>query len=812
MILRSVHLVNFRLHADSMIHFAPNGVSGLAGSNEAGKSTVIEGVCWGLFGADALRGSKDSLRWKRATARRQAEVTVVFEVGGKQYEINRTESDATLFEGPGRTRVAAGTTAVNKYVPATVLGMSYEEFSSSYLCKQRDLNRLQLLRGTPRRQFMLSVLGIGKIDEAIDEARAIKNALKSEVSGLSAGLGERAPLEAEQSAAAVAIAQATADLATARELQAQAKQAAENAAGQLAASEQLAKRYAEAQQQVTAATQAAEAALREFQRVTAQLTALAAAQARVDAAAPYLAPLPMLIEELTELPRAQLLAGQRADLTAQRDRAEREAKHAAEVIADAQRQAAFYIGDDALARITDELEAAGKELDKLRVERTIAISKAQTELAAAQADAKKNARARDLMRAEGENGSCPVCTRRLAEHYQMVLTEITRAGHEIAERADSIGLRLIGLKHRSEREVELMVALEDLVPRGTDAQQKRADAELARKCIARETPFLTDRTNEQKRLEEKLLELPAVAFDDEALAYVQGEVKRLQELAKQIEPDRVKVAQRDQLHAELAERDATRLSTARHVEKCTNAMLDVGFDEAAHHKLWVHEQNASLKSWSTQQEAARAEEKLTAATSRNDRAVLALSQYDSRAEALTALKADLRNHERTAEMLAEFRTAAAGKIRPEMEALVSGFVNLLTEGRHEAVTISDDFEVTAFESGVATEVVSGGTEDVIALSMRLAVSQMIAERAGHPLSLLVLDEVFTSFDETRRAGAMAMIRRLGSVFSQVLLISHIPDMRDSVDFCIELQYDEGAGCSRVVAAPVKETRSAEVAA
>ena len=46
--------------------------------------------------------------------------------------------------------------------------------------------------------------------------------------------------------------------------------------------------------------------------------------------------------------------------------------------------------------------------------------------------------------------------------------------------------------------------------------------------------------------------------------------------------------------------------------------------------------------------------------------------------------------------------------------------------------------------------ISGGEEDIANLALRLAISQMIAERAGQPLSLLVLDEIFGSLDEDRR--------------------------------------------------------------
>jgi exonuclease SbcC len=134
-----------------------------------------------------------------------------------------------------------------------------------------------------------------------------------------------------------------------------------------------------------------------------------------------------------------------------------------------------------------------------------------------------------------------------------------------------------------------------------------------------------------------------------------------------------------------------------------------------------------------------------------------------------------------------------------MEELMSGFIQLLTDGRHESVELSEDFSTTLYENGVPVEVISGGTEDIAALAMRLALSQMIAERAGHPLSLLVLDEPFGSLDETRRQNVITLIRRLGSVFKQVIVISHVAETKDCVDHVIELTFDE-AGGKTVVAA------------
>jgi len=81
--------------------------------------------------------------------------------------------------------------------------------------------------------------------------------------------------------------------------------------------------------------------------------------------------------------------------------------------------------------------------------------------------------------------------------------------------------------------------------------------------------------------------------------------------------------------------------------------------------------------------------------------------------------------------------------------------------------------------------------------LRLAISQMIAERAGQPLSLLVLDEIFGSLDESRRQHVLALLRRLGDRFPQVILITHIEQVRDGLDRVIRVSYDATTGASVV---------------
>jgi exonuclease SbcC len=136
-------------------------------------------------------------------------------------------------------------------------------------------------------------------------------------------------------------------------------------------------------------------------------------------------------------------------------------------------------------------------------------------------------------------------------------------------------------------------------------------------------------------------------------------------------------------------------------------------------------------------------------------------------------------------------------MRPEIAELASGFMADLTDGRYDEVELTPEYGVTVVDGGVPKPVISGGEEDLASLVLRLAISQMIAERAGQPLSLLVLDEIFGSLDDARRQHVMGLLRGLGDRFPQVVLITHIEQVRDGLDRIIRVTYDAAAGTSVV---------------
>ena len=95
--LKQLTLTNFRRHKDLTVNFTP-GLQLLRGSNEAGKTTVVESILYALFGTRALRSKLESVV-SRGEKESTLKVALTFTHDGVDYKITRSKSGAELLFG-----------------------------------------------------------------------------------------------------------------------------------------------------------------------------------------------------------------------------------------------------------------------------------------------------------------------------------------------------------------------------------------------------------------------------------------------------------------------------------------------------------------------------------------------------------------------------------------------------------------------------------------------------------------------------------------------------------------------------------------
>jgi exonuclease SbcC len=223
----------------------------------------------------------------------------------------------------------------------------------------------------------------------------------------------------------------------------------------------------------------------------------------------------------------------------------------------------------------------------------------------------------------------------------------------------------------------------------------------------------------------------------------------------------------------------------------------INFSEKGYHEVRARHELASAEARAAEIALVTSKAEVKAARSAVERAEAARQELEKLQHKLDVLQRDKRLHEELDRAFSDLRTDLNFALRPEVSELASGFLVELTDGRYSELELDDQYNIIVLEEGVPKPVISGGEEDIAHLVLRLAISQMIAERTGQSFSLLVLDEVFGSLDELRRHNVVELLRRLHDRFEQVIVITHIESVREGLDRVISIRYDEDRGSSVV---------------
>ena len=147
------------------------------------------------------------------------------------------------------------------------------------------------------------------------------------------------------------------------------------------------------------------------------------------------------------------------------------------------------------------------------------------------------------------------------------------------------------------------------------------------------------------------------------------------------------------------------------------------------------------------------------------------------------------------------KTAEARRVhfKPGVEAYMGEILPSLTLGRYKAVMLDENFSVQVFDHEAGEyrprEVFSGGTEDQILLSMRLAFAlALMPEVKGVTSQFLWLDEPLGSSDEARRSGIVDYINsNLSKMFAQVFVVSHVGGLEELVPSVVRLDNGKPSG-------------------
>lgn len=158
-----------------------------AESNGAGKSSVVDALCWGIYGTTARGVSSDAVVNK--TAKKDCQVVVVMIEGDKEYRIVRhrkhsvgknmvTASERDLTTGIG-TDISKGTDKETQEVINKIMGCSLDVFMSAVYAGQECMPDLPGMTDKQLKLLIEEAAGVEVLSDAYTNARDRYNKAKA---------------------------------------------------------------------------------------------------------------------------------------------------------------------------------------------------------------------------------------------------------------------------------------------------------------------------------------------------------------------------------------------------------------------------------------------------------------------------------------------------------------------------------------------------------------------------------------------------------------------------------------------------------
>ncbi|MGB9776958.1 MAG: AAA family ATPase [Anaerolineae bacterium] len=848
MIPYRLRLTNFMPYRQAEVDFSGIHVACLSGENGAGKSSLLEAITWALWGKTARSRKDDDLIRQGAD---EMEVDFTFRLGEATYRAIRRrrggKRGSTLLEfqiyddGRWRSLAESSIRATEERI-ARILHLDYDTFVNSAFLRQGRADEFTIKTPAERKRVLSDILGLDVWQEYEERAKARLQMVQTEsrlndmrLAEIDEELARRPEYEAQLEAARQEAEKWGDELRRLR----QAWQEMERIRGDYRRvreqREELAARLDQARRELDALERERRerearrdeyrALLDQAEEIERGFAAYQDALERERAWGEKLSALAQLRDRRialeTEINQARHELEIRLERAAQQVRMLQSRQITPEIL---RRHDDLRAQVAALNELRQQNEEAKQTLGRLALE--------MTELRAVNQSLKGDMevlKERIAMLEEAE-ALCPLCRRPLTEPDRLrLLEEMRREGREKGDtyRANAARLKELDTEaKRLEGEVQANEASLRELPRleqeaamlaeriraGQEAERELETAQAERDRVAAILAAEDYAHQARAALEEVRAQEAALGYDAVAHEEARRAVRELQVYAQR----------REQLAEARTGLEREERELARLVEVRRRWEEQIAADQARQAELekmahWLEEQ---LKEAPALEEKLRRVEEVEAlARQRLGAAQQRLAACDELArqkENRLRRRAELARQE---SLYAELRTAFGIQgipamiieaVVPEIEAEANSLLARMTGGRMH-VRLETQKEILSGEVRetldirIADEVgerpyenYSGGEQFRINFALRVALSRLLARRAGAQLQTLFIDEGFGSQDAQGRERLVEAIHAIQDEFACILVITHLEELRDAFPARIEVTRTSNGSAVTVV--------------
>jgi len=823
------------------VDFTTFDLACIAGSNGAGKSSLLDAITWSLFGQ--ARKRDDSLINAQSTT---AEVAFVFEYESNIYRVLRikTKEKSTVLEfqiktpGNGSWKpLTEHTLRETEERIQQILRMDFETFTNASFFLQGKADQFTQQRPGDRKRILSSILGLEIWEEYRQRASDQRRQVETEITSLDGQMREIALELSEEGVRKNRLKELDADLNRLKSERA-------NQESVFQSIQQVITTLTEQQKMVETLKRQFQASNRQFEEMQTRLkmrsgerdsfTSLISESEKIEAA--YVAWQKKKVElesmeKVAERFREQekLREVPRAEIKAANARLEQEAALLLEQqkVAEAARLEITQF-EDQIRGAQDEIRQDEVRLEK-RVNLDLELQQARQRREEIRAE---NPRLRmDMEELKTridqlevtEGAECPLCGQSLeAEDRLSLIERLNAQGKELGDRFRSNSASLqeaeTRVKELETQVVELSTVENDRLKHTQNLEQLRGQKD------ARSNAVTVWDSNAAPRLSEIQDQLQKETYAQEArtrLAEVDAELKKIGYDASTHD-----ILRKEELTGRTSDGEMRALEQARAALVPLEREIEgLQKDFSALH-LEVEKQEKELKeteeALSTAQAKApdlgQAESLLRSLKEQENRLILELGAARQKVDVLEGLKArqkSIEGHrEELAMLVGQYKQLERAfskdgvpallieQALPEIEGKANEILERLTNGNmsirfvtqasykdknREDLRETLDIQISDNNGTRDYEMFSGGEAFRVNFAVRLALSEVLAQRAGARLQTLVIDEGFGSQDTQGRQRLVEAINQVRKDFSKILVITHIEELKDSFPTRIEVE-------------------------
>ena len=713
----------------------------------------------------------------------------MFQYGGLEYRIERklkgknALSEAALYREGEDDPVAVQDRGVNELIES-LLQLDYRSFTSSIFAEQKELDKLSSLQPEQRRQSINRLINIDRIDQARDDVRRSRNEKSSYVRGKKSLLKNLDDLKSKKSTISKSRTKLRAKEKENKSQVTELEKQANSLKKELEAISNLRDQFTSWETQIGKS----ESRLLEQQKnkdhTQRELTEISDAESELTNLNKQLEKFDGIADERAKLEKEKEKQGQLEALL-------REKKVVHEAFERDQANLNDWLprsrDQQSLQQHRDELTEEEQTLEVKLKTCINTIKREHGKKSTAESKGKEIGEKLQRLETLGPDDECPVCTQPLGEHYESVV---------VSHRILRDKLRQAYKKHRqAEQEAVLQQQsiegqLKSIRRDKEEVLQKIRQAQDAAKMVEQYTLQVEQYRQRLEHIETGVEKIGAVEFDKDRWICVQKQVEELLQVRQNAAILKERVARKQALtrHVQTLEKEMKEIRSE--IEHARESQTSLGFDPETYKSLRNKSEKHILQFTQARDDLAGVRQELALLERDIETLKKTIDEQKQIGKEIEQTEDEIVYLNAVDTYLGQFRLELAGRIRPLIAHRASELLALTTTSRYSQLDLDSDYNIAIMDANQPFSIqrFSGGEQDLANLCLRIAISQVVAERSGGaPINFIVLDEIFGSQDSERRELILTALYQLTSQFRQIFIITHIEMIKDVLPVLINVE-------------------------